>query len=167
MKKRRLAEVISHEEVHVKRREKLRTSRVEIGRGTRYSGTGTTCTLEKPLPVWGIFERSKRSGTTASERPLAKLYSFLTSFPQLFTIASLLFSSLRAHRPLPRPPVQDDCEQIQSLPALTPTPFLPFTRVSRHFLDLWTMTISTSCDYAPTLATDRFPDSDVLASCPL
>jgi hypothetical protein len=119
--------------------------------------------------MWGIFERSKRSGTTASERPLAKLYSFPTSFPQLSTIASssLLFSSLRAHRPLPRPPVRDDCEQIRSLPALTATPFLPFTRVSRPLLDIWTMTISTSCDYAPTLATDRFPDSDVLASCPL
>jgi hypothetical protein len=35
LKKRRLAEVISHEEVRVKRREKLRTLRVEIGRGIR------------------------------------------------------------------------------------------------------------------------------------
>jgi hypothetical protein len=79
--------------------------------------------------------RSNRSGTIASECPPATVRLGLYSFPTLF-------SSVRVHRPSRRPPVQDDCKQVQFLPAPL------FSPNSFPFLDLWTTTISTNRIYA-------------------
>jgi hypothetical protein len=77
--------------------------------------------------------RSNRSGTVtiASECPLTTVRLGLYSFPTLS-------SSLRVHRPSRRPPVQDDCKQVQSFPALTATHsplFSNFVPLSRYLDD--------------------------------
>jgi len=73
-------------------------------------------------------------------------YHLTSPFPSLYEHHSQILIIAHDHCLLSQPPVQDDCKQIRSLPALTTTPFLPFALVSCPLLDLWTA-ISTSHDY--------------------
>jgi hypothetical protein len=76
--------------------------------------------------------------------------------PVIIAVNLFIASCWHAHRSPPWPLVQDDCEQIPSLPAFTATPFPPFSLVSFPLFNLWTKMIITNHNSTPLLVTNHF-----------
>lgn len=86
--------------------------------------TGSTVLSHRESPETER-ERNNSIGAPVTHKPQLYGYSFTSSHP-----------FIASHCPSPRSPVQDDCEQIEAVPTLTPSCSMPLSRLLSLLLTL-------------------------------